>query len=146
MHKKLLLVAVMLTAFWGKSFACDDIDWYYYNLFSQEIMNDPRYKPFLLTYDTKYYTNDTLRNGNIEEWQRYLGLSYEDTKYLVFNSSRDDLQNLTKGKAAADKKLAFATSDFVKKHKQALLYLAYVKSLEPYMRIIPDTDLDVYYW
>ena len=148
MHKKLLLVAVMLTAFWGKSFACgwDDIDWYYYNLFSQEIMNDPRYKPFLLTYDTKYYTNDTLRNGNIEEWQRYLGLSYEDTKYLVFNSSRDDLQNLTKGKAAADKKLAFATSDFVKKHKQALLYLAYVKSLEPYMRIIPDPDLDVYYW
>ena len=148
MYKKLLLVVVLLTTLWGKSFACgwDDMDWYYYNLFSQEIMNDPRYRPFLLTYDTKYYTDDTLRNGNIEEWQKYLGLSYEDTKYLVFESSRDDLQNLTKGKAAADRKLAFATSDFVKKHKQALLYLAYVKSLEPYMRIIPDPDLEVYNW
>ena len=66
MRKKLLLVAVMLTALWGKSFACgwDDWDWYYYNLFSQEIMNDPIYRPFLLTYEAKYYSNDTLRNGN----------------------------------------------------------------------------------
>ena len=89
MRKKLLLVAVMLMALWGKSFACgwDGGDWYYYNLFSQEIMNDPRYRPFLLTYETKYYSNDTLRNGNIEEWQKYLGLSYENTKYLVFESS-----------------------------------------------------------
>ncbi len=148
MRKKLLLVAVMLTALWGKSFACgwDDGDWYYYNLFSQEIMNDPRYRPFLLTYNSKYYTDDTLRNGNIEEWQKYLGLSYEDTKYLVFESSRDDLQNLTKGKTAADRKLAFATPEFVKKHKQALLYLAYTKYLEPYMRIIPDPDREVYWW
>lgn len=148
MRKKLLLVAVMLTAFWGKSFACgwDDGDWYYYNLFSQEIMNDARYRPFLLKYDTKYYCNDTLRNGNIEEWQKYLGLSYEDTKYLVFQSSRDDLQKLTKGNSASDRKLSFATPEFVKKHKQALLYLAYTKYLEPYMRIIPDPNSEVYNW
>ena len=148
MRKKLLLAAVILTAFMGKSFACgwDGGDWYYYNLFSQEIMNDPIYRPFLLTYETKYYSDTTLRNGNIEEWQKYLGLSYEDTKYLVFESSRDDLQNLTKGKSAADRKLSFATPEFVKKHKQALLYLAYTKYLEPYMRIIPDPNLDVYNW
>ena len=148
MKKKIFLVAVMLTAFWGKSFACgwDDGDWYYYNLFSQEIIKDPVYRPFLLTYDTKYYTDDTLRNGNIEEWQKYLGLSYDDTQYLVFKSSREDLQKLTKGQAASDKKLAFATPDFVKKHKQALLYLAYAKYLEPYMRIIPDPDSEVYFW
>ena len=148
MRKKLLLVAVFLTAFWGKSFACgwDGGDYYYYNLFSQEIMNDPVYRPFLLTYDTKYYPYETLRNGNIEEWQKYLGLSYDDTKYLVFNSSRDDLQKLTKGQNSADPKLAFANGEFAKKHKQALLYLAYVKYLEPYMRIIPDEDLEVYYW
>ncbi|MBO6024660.1 MAG: hypothetical protein J6P83_07400 [Bacteroidales bacterium] len=148
MRKKLLLVAVMLTAFWGKSFACgwDDGDWYYYNLFSQELMNDPVYRPFLLTYESKYYTDDIIRNGNIAEWQKYLGLSYEDTQYLVFESSRDDLQNLTKGKAAADSRLAFATPEFVKKHKQALLYLAYAKYLEPYMRVIPDTDSEVYFW
>ena len=148
MFKKLLLVAVMLTAFMGKSFACgwDDGDWYYYNLFSQEIMSDPVYRPFLLTYDTKYYTNDTLRNGNIEEWQKYLGLNYDDTKYLVFKSSREDLQKLTKGQKASDPKLAFANAEFVKKHKQALLYLAYAKYLEPYMRVIPDPELEVYFW
>lgn len=148
MRKKLLLAAVILTAFMGKSFACgwDGGDWYYYNLFSQEIMNDPIYRPFLLTYETKYYCDTTLRNGNLEEWQKYLGLSYEDTKYLVFESSREDLQSLTKGKSAADRKLSFATPEFVKKHKQALLYLAYTKYLEPYMRIIPDPNLEVYNW
>ena len=149
MRKKLLLVVVLMTTLWGKTFACgwDDGDWYYYNLFSQEIMKDPRYRPFLLIYGSRYYTNDTLRNGNIEEWQQYLGLSYDDTQYLVFKSSREDLQNLTKGKPVADKRLAFATPEFAQKHKQALLYLAYAKYLEPYMRIVPGEDSDEFsYW
>lgn len=147
MRKKLLLVAVMLTALWGKSFACgwDEGDWYYYNLFNQEIMSDERYRPFLLIYGSRYYTNDTLRNGNIEEWRQYLGLSYDETKYLVFNASRSDLQNLSKGKRAVDENLSFASADFMKNQKQALLYLAYAKYLEPYMRIIPGEDTD-FYW
>lgn len=147
MRKKLLLVAVMLTALWGKSFACgwDEGDWYYYNLFNQEIMSDERYRPFLLIYGSRYYTNDTLRNGNIEEWRQYLGLSYDETKYLVFKASRSDLQNLSKGKRAVDENLSFVSAEFMKNHKQALLYLAYAKYLEPYMRIIPGEDVD-YYW
>ena len=147
MRKKLLLVAVMLTALWGKSYACgwDEGDWYYYNLFNQEIMSDERYRPFLLIYGSRYYTNDTLRNGNIEEWRQYLGLSYDETKYLVFKASRSDLQNLSKGKRAEDANLSFVSADFMKNHKQALLYLAYAKYLEPYMRIIPGEDAD-YYW
>ena len=147
MCRKLFLVAVMLTALWGKSFACgwDEGDWYYYNLFNQEIMNDERYRPFLLVYGSRYYTNDTLRNGNIEEWRQYLGLSYEDTQYLVFKASREDLQNLSKGKVVLDGNMSFATASFMKNHKQALLYLAYAKYLEPYMRIIPGEDTD-FYW
>lgn len=148
MRKKLLLVAVVLTVFCGKSIACggwDDFDGGYHNLFAQEIMQDARYRPFLLTYASKYYPGDTLRNGNIEEWQKYLGLSYDDTKYLVFSSSRSDLQNLTKGKTASDKNLAFVTPEFALRHKQALLYLAYAKYLEPYMRIIPGENAD-FYW
>ena len=147
MCRKLLLVAVMLTALWGKSFACgwDEGDWYYYNLFNQEIMSDERYRPFLLVYGSRYYTNDTLRNGNIEEWRQYLGLSYDETKYLVFKASRSDLQNLSKGKRAVDENLSFASADFMKNQKQALLYLAYAKYLEPYMRIIPGEDTD-FYW
>ena len=147
MRKKLLLVAVMLTALCGKSFACgwDEGDWYYYNLFNQEIMSDERYRPFLLIYGSRYYTNDTLRNGNIEEWRQYLGLSYDDTKYLVFKASREDLQSLSKGKAVLDDNMSFVTASFMKKHKQALLYLAYAKYLEPYMRIIPG-ESDDFYW
>ena len=147
MCRKLFLVAVMLTALWGKSFACgwDEGDWYYYNLFNQEIMSDERYRPFLLIYGSRYYTNDTLRNGNIEEWRQYLGLSYDETKYLVFKASRSDLQNLSKGKRAVDENLSFASADFMKNQKQALLYLAYAKYLEPYMRIIPGEDTD-FYW
>ena len=148
MRKNLLLLAVMMTAFFGNSYACggwDDFDSGYHNLFSQEIMKDPLYRPFLLTYESRYYPGDTLLNGNIEEWQQYLGLSYDDTKYLVFKSLRSDLQNLTKGKSAEDPKLAFATPEFVQQHKQALLYLAYAKYLEPYMRVIPGEDSD-WYW
>ena len=147
MCRKLFLVAVMLTALWGKSFACgwDEGDWYYYNLFNQEIMSDERYRPFLLVYGSRYYTNDTLRNGNIEEWSQYLGLNYDETKYLVFKASRSDIQNLSKGKRAVDENLSFVSTDFMKNHKQALLYLAYAKYLEPYMRIIPGEDTD-FYW
>lgn len=146
--KKALLFTIILMASWSNSYACggwDDFDSGYHNLFSQEIMKDPRYRPFLLTYESRYYPGDTLRNGNIEEWQKYLGLSYDDTKYLVFKSLRSDLQSLTKGKSVEDPKLAFATPDFVQKHKQALLYLAYAKYLEPYMRVIPGEDA-YWYW
>lgn len=146
--KKLILLSIALTALWGNAYACggwDDFDSGYHNLFSQEIMKDPLYRPFLLTYESRYYPGDTLLNGNIEEWQQYLGLSYDDTKYLVFKSLRSDLQNLTKGKSAEDPKLAFATPEFVQQHKQALLYLAYAKYLEPYMRVIPGEDSD-WYW
>lgn len=147
MFRKLFLTALVFMAFFGKATACgwDEADDYFYNLFSQEIMNDPRYKPFLLTYN-RYYTNEVLRNGNIEEWQRYLGLSYDDTRYLVFESKREDLQSLTKDKNASDPKLSFLTPEFVKKHKQALLYLSYSKYLEPYMRIIPGEDNELDYW
>lgn len=148
MRKKILVLAVLLTTFVGKSNACgwDDADDYFYNLFSQEIMDNPQYRPFLLTLNSKYYDHETLRNGNVEEWQAYLGLNYEQTRYLVFDSKREDLQNLTKGKPVSDPNLSFATPEFAQKHKQALLYLAYSKYLEPYMRIIPGENDEYGYW
>ncbi len=144
-----MLVAVMLTAFFNRTNACswDDMDANYFNLFAQEIMADPRYRPFLLTLENRYFPSEALRNGNIEEWQNYLGLGYDDTRYLVFEAQRDDIQNLTKGKPVSDKKLAFATPEFAQRHKQTLLYIAYAKYLEPYMRIVPDETDDEYgYW
>ena len=146
--KKMFLFAIMIMAFYGKSWACYwiEMESEYYNLFSQEIMDDPRYKAFLLTLDSRFYPAETVLNGNIQEWQKYLGLSYDDTKYLVFKATRDDIQKLTKNKPVADSKLSFATSEFVAKHKQALLYLAYSKYLEPYMRVIPGEDNQGYWY
>lgn len=121
------------------SFCSDNFeDGSYYNLFMQEIIDSPRYYPFLLAYEAPYYSpkdRTVEKNENIEEWMEYLGLNYEQTYYLVFNASETDVRLLSKDKTVADKKLDFADANFRKNHKQALLYLAYAKYLEPYMTV-----------
>lgn len=121
------------------SFCSDNFeDGSYYNLFMQEIIDSPRYYPFLLAYEAPYYSpkdRTVEKNENSEEWMEYLGLNYEQTYYLVFNASETDVRLLSKDKTVADKKLDFADANFRKNHKQALLYLAYAKYLEPYMTV-----------
>ena len=121
----------------------------YCNVFSQELIKDPRYAPFLLSYDHPFYESANprwkARNANIEQWQKYLGLNYDQAHYLVMKATRADIQALTKGSQTTDPKLAFFTPDFVQRHKQALLYLAYAKYLEPYMHIIRQTESWNYY-
>ena len=63
---------------------------------------------------------------------------------MVFTSTRKDIQALLKQKPIEDKKLAFVDKKFIKKHKQALLYLSYAKYLEPYMAVISKNE--GYYW
>lgn len=146
MKTKAFIFSVLLFTIVQKSWACA---WYepdeeYCNVFSQELINDLRYAPFLLSYNFAFYENaysqQKVRNANIEEWQRYLGLDYNQTYYLVMKASRADVQALTKGNKADNRKLSFITSDFVRRHKQALLYLAYAKYLEPYMHIIRQSE------
>lgn len=123
-----------------------DIDNYYFNLFAQEIIKDSRYFPFLMAEGSRFYNHvTTKKNANIEEWQHYLGLSYDDTRYLVFNAGRDDIKSLANGKDANDPKLGFITPTFIQHHKQALLYLAYAKYMEPYMCIINDPGEEVHW-
>lgn len=150
--KKFLLCVLAGFIGFGQSPACGgyDPDYEYYNLFIQEVIDDPQYYPFLLTYGVGYYSpydkEDVGKNENIEEWQDYLGASYEDTYYLVFKASRDDVRSLIAGKSVSDSSLKFVTPAFVTKHKQALLYLAYAKYLEPYMTITQShSDWGYYY-
>ncbi|MDR2917073.1 MAG: hypothetical protein LBV74_19955 [Tannerella sp.] len=122
----------------SKAHGCADysIDSYYFNLFAQEIIRDPRYTPFLRTEESRFYDNGIpKRNANIEEWEQYLGLPYDNTYYLVFKASRDNINALINGDKTDDPKLGFITKDIVSRQKQALLYLAYAKYLEPFMRI-----------
>ena len=141
-----VLLMLMLTTKKGHACAWYSPDTYFFNLFSQQLINDPRYTAFLMTEEWRFYESDApKKNANIEEWQGYLGLSYDDTRYLVFTASRDNVRALINGTACDDKKLAFVTKDFVSRHKQALLYIAYAKYLEPYMRIT-KSEGDDYSW
>lgn len=118
----------------------DYSDDYFYNLFLQEIIDDPQYFPFLRT-DEPFYSDSLSEeqpNENIEAWKNHLDISYKEAKYLVFTATREEIQAILKNKSFINKNLNFIDDAFLKQHKQALLYLSYAKYLEPYMRIIQD--------
>ena len=135
--KKIVLSILSLFNLATYSYACADFseDYSYYNLFNQAIIHSPQYQPFLMTMDNPYYdTSDVvLKDEKIEDWANYLNLSYDDTYYLVYKSSKSAIDQLVKNKKSQDKNLNFVNSDFIQKYKQALLYLSYAKYLEPYM-------------
>ncbi|MCD8081807.1 MAG: hypothetical protein LUF04_15855 [Bacteroides sp.] len=115
---------------------------YYYNLFLQEIVEDEPYKPFLFISDAPFYPMEKsrIRNENIEEWQEYLGIPYEDARYLVFEADTSAIRNLMKGVNTEDPQLEFIRPAFLKKYRQALEYILCAKELEPYMHILPSED------
>lgn len=145
----LLTILTLLTTFKATPCGGDygDYDPYYSLIFSQELINDSRYYPFLLTYSIDYYQADSakLKNANIEEWQQYLRIPYEQAHYLVFKSSKEDLQKLLHNKTVSDKQLSFANAAFTSKYKDALQYLITAKELEPYMVISGHYDGWGYY-
>ena len=139
--KKLYVSFLLCLSVVSSSLACVDYseDELYYNLFMQEIIDNQQYSPFLLTWETAYYSSEEKeKNENIEQWQSYLGLSYEDTEYLVFKAPKTAIDSLIAKKTFTDKRLSFATDLWTKKHRQALIYLSYAKYLEPYMIIVSD--------
>lgn len=135
--KKIILGLSLAFGLSIPSLACADSseDYSYYNLFNQAIIHSPQYQPFLMTFDNPYYdtTGVDMKDEKIEDWSKYLNISYDDAYYLVYKVSKQSVDQLTKTGKTADQKLKFANSSFVQKHKQALLYLSYAKYLEPYM-------------
>jgi tetratricopeptide (TPR) repeat protein len=109
----------------------------FYNLFMQEIIDDARYYPFLLTEGGFYRSADRGggKNENIEEWAAYLGIAYDDARRLVFDSASAALEKLLGGAPAPEAGLGFLTPEFAAKHKAALHYLVVAKGLEPYMSV-----------
>jgi hypothetical protein len=150
--KKLFLILVLVSSLSLRSLACGgySYDDGYYNLFMQETIGDPHYFPFLLTLESTYYDsdrdNDKLLNENIEEWVKYLNISYNDAYYLVFKAQKSDVDALIAGRAVSNAALSFATQSFVKQHIQALKYISYSKYLEPYMRYKFELNEDNSWW
>ena len=135
--KKALITLSVFAAFSIKIFACADSgeDNNYYNLFNQAIVHSPQYQPFLMTMDNPYYeTNEEgVQDEKIEEWANYLGISYDNAYHLVYKTTKNSIDQIVKTNQMKDKNLNFINPEFVKKYKQALLYLSYAKYLEPFM-------------
>lgn len=109
----------------------------FFCLFTQELVRSKEYSPFLLTYESPFYTSKTYvaSDDNIESWMVYFNnsLSYEETDALVKTINIKHFYNLKKGILSHNlfKKLG---KDFYKNYKEGIDYLIEAKYLEPYMR------------
>lgn len=122
----------------------------YFNLFTQSIIKDKSYLPFLHTYETKFYENykiNLITDENIEAWQKYFNnqLNYPETALLINKLSMEDL-NLLKNGNSKNPLLIKQGSGFYQKYKEGIDYLIQAKYLEPYMMINYVESPDTFYY
>ena len=149
--KKILLTAIMLSLATPDAKACAwyDPDYEYFNLFTQSIIRDKSYSPFLLTYSNWFYEdpNIVMPDDNIEAWQKYFNnqLTFAEAKSLVYDISLEDLNRL-KQYQPTHPLLKKVGTDFYSKYREGIDYLIEAKYLEPYMRIQHKDDPDSFYY
>ncbi|MDH6252012.1 hypothetical protein M2347_001739 [Chryseobacterium sp. H1D6B] len=150
--KKYILSLAVLSLFYTKSEACawSDPDYDYFNLFTQSIIKDKSYLPFLHNYSSRFYTDfnqKLIPDENIESWKKFFNnqLSYAETDYLVNKIPMNDLNDLKKGNSNNQLLKKLGTS-FYKKYSEGIDYLIEAKYLEPYMSInYVETPNSFYY-
>ena len=136
--KKVILSSALFFLMCSKADACAwyDPDYDYFNLFTQTIIKDKTYVPFLHTMSNRFYGHEhyEIPNENIESWQRYFGnaLSYVETQTLVEKMPMNDLNAFKNGNAGNSilQKLGNYS-----KYQEGIDYLIEAKYLEPFMRI-----------
>lgn len=150
--KKYLFSIAFASLLCTKAEACvwSDPDHDYFNLFTQSIIKDKSYLPFLHNYSERFYRNYTpsqIVDENIEAWRKYFGnqITYSETNFLVNKISLADLNALKKGISNIEflKKLGPA---FYTKYYEGVDYLIEAKYLEPYMRIKYIESPDSFYY
>ena len=123
-----------------------DPDYEYFNLFTQSIIKDKTYLPFLHTLSNRFYGHEhyEIPNENIEAWEKYFGnsLNYAETKLLVEKMPVSELNAFKKGNSNNPvlKKLGN-----YQKHLEAIDYLIEAKYLEPFMKISYGENTDSFY-
>ncbi|WP_300686084.1 hypothetical protein [Chryseobacterium sp.] len=139
--KKYILSLAVVSLFYTQSDACawSDPDYEYFNLFTQSIIKDKSYLPFLHNYSSRFYTDynaSLIPDDNIETWKKFFNnqLTYADTQNLVYKMSMNDLNALKAGKPANPILQKLGTG-FYQKYHEAIDYLIEAKYLEPYMSI-----------
>ncbi|WP_042720946.1 hypothetical protein [Flavobacterium sp. B17] len=150
--KKYFLSFAVFSLFYTQSEACawSDPDYEYFNLFTQSIIKDKSYLPFLHSYSTRFYTDfksSAIPDENIDSWKRYFNnqLSYAQTEYLVNKMNINDLNALKKGNPT-NPLLVTLGPGFYTKYREGIDYLIEAKYLEPYMKINYIESGDSFYY
>ena len=150
--KKYILSLAVLSLFYTKTEACawSDPDYEYFNLFTQSIIKDKSYLPFLHSYSTRFYTDfkaSQIPDENIDAWKKFFNnqLNYAETDYLVNKMNINDLNALKKG-TPTNQLLIKLGVGFYQKYSEAIDYLIEAKYLEPYMRINYVESPDSFYY
>lgn len=150
--KKYLLSLAVLSLFYTESHACawSDPDYEYFNLFTQSIIRDKSYLPFLHSYSTRFYSDfkpSQIPDDNIYTWKKFFNnqLNYAETDYLVNKMNINDLNALKKG-APSNPLLVKLGAGFYPKYREAVDYLIEAKYLEPYMKINYVETPDSFYY
>lgn len=146
--KKTLLASALAVLAYSNTKACADYyaDGYFFNLFTQSIIRDKAYLPFLRTDNTWFYEGPKVKvvDDNIVQWQKYFGsrFNYDETEYLVNHMPLNDLQQYKNGSSAnALLNRIGAYGNF----KEGIDYLIEAKYLEPFMRINYVESPDTFY-
>ncbi|KAA0128760.1 hypothetical protein FY557_07740 [Chryseobacterium sp. SN22] len=150
--KKYLLSLAVLSLFYTESRACawSDPDYEYFNLFTQSIIRDKSYLPFLHSYSTRFYSDfkpSQIPDDNIYTWKKFFNnqLNYAETDYLVNKMNISDLNALKKGNPS-NQLLVKLGAGFYPKYREAVDYLIEAKYLEPYMKINYVETQDSFYY
>ena len=147
--KKIILSAALVFLMQSKTEACswDNSDYDYFNLFTQTIIKDKTYLPFLHTLSNRFYGHEhyEIPNENIESWQKFFGnsLSYLETQILVEKMPMKDLNDFKKGGSGNS---IIQKLGSYKKYEEGIDYLIEAKYLEPYMRINYIESPDSWYY
>lgn len=141
-------VAVVFTE--SKACAWGDPDSDYFNLFTQSIIKDKSYLPFLHTYTSRFYQDyktSQIADENIEAWQKYFNnqINYAETSALVNTISMAELNQLKSG-TPNNPLLKKLGNGFYQKYFEGIDYLIQAKYLEPYMRINFVESADSFYY
>ena len=146
--KKVILSISLFFLISSKINACAwyDPDYEYFNLFTQTIIKDKTYLPFLKTMSNRFYGHEhyEIANENIESWQKYFGnsLSYSETQMLVEEMLMKDLNTFKNGNAVNSILQKLGSYG---KYQEGIDYLIEAKYLEPFMRINYVESADSWY-
>ncbi|UZX27808.1 hypothetical protein [Riemerella anatipestifer] len=114
----------------SKACAWEDPDGDYFNLFTQTIIKDKSYTPFLLSYSSPFYEADNIaiNDDNLQLWKSFFNnkLSYDEVKTLVYKLP---LQDIISFKDGYQNQAVFQKLGAYQNYREGLDYLIEAKKL-----------------